>query len=97
MALKSSYELAMEKAGGKPAAPLSDGQKAAIAKLRAEFGARRKELLFMQQSELAGDAARVDRMDDQETLKKMKADHAEKLADLETEEEAQVEKIKSGG
>ena len=96
MALKSAYELAMERAGGKAAVPLSDEQKAAIAKLRADFGARRKELLFLQQAELAGDAARVERMDDQETLKKMQADHAEKLADLETEEEAQVEKIKQG-
>ena len=94
MALKSAYELAMERAGGKAAAPLSDEQKAVIAKVRAEFGARRKELLFMQQSEIAGDAARVDRMDDQETLKKMQADHAEKLAGLEAEEEVQVEKIK---
>lgn len=40
----------MEKAGGKTAAPLSDKQKIAIAKIRAEYGARRKELLLDRKS-----------------------------------------------
>ena len=96
MPLKSAYELAMEKAGGVAARSLSDEQKRAIAKIRAEFTVRRQELLFRHQSELAADAARVERMDDQETLRKMKADHADKLTALEAEEEAAVEKIKQG-
>ena len=95
MALKSASELAMEKAGAGRSKPLTDEQKLAVQKLRAEFAARKKELKFIHEAEVAGAMARIEREDDQEGLAKMKADFADRLAGLEAEEEAAVEKIKS--
>jgi hypothetical protein len=94
MALKSSYELALEKAGGREK-PLTDEQKAAIAKLRADYTAKKRELRFTQEAALAEETPRIEREDDQEGLARMKADFAGKRAALEAEEEAAVEKLKA--
>lgn len=94
MPLKSAWELALERSGGAADKPLTDEQKQAIGKVRAEYAAKRKELRFNQEQELQAKRPALERMDDQETIAKIKAEHAQELARLEAAEEAAVEAAK---
>ena len=95
MALKSAYELAMEKAGVGMDKPLTDAQKQEIAKVRADFAARRQEEKFLQNTAMGKARVEAERMDDQEKLAAMRKEHEMKMSELEAEEEAAVEKIKA--
>jgi len=95
MALKSAYELAMEKAGAGKQKPLTDEQKLAIQKIRADFAARRKEENFLHNTALVQARTEAERNDDQEKIAFLLKENEVKMRELEAEEEAAVEKIKA--
>jgi hypothetical protein len=94
MALKSAYELAMEKAGSGAAKPLTDEQKLAIQKLRADFAVKRKEENFLFQAAVSQARIEAERNDDQEKIAFLIKENELKIRELEAEEEAAVEKLK---
>ena len=96
MALKSAYELAMEKAGAGKDKPLTDEQKGAIGKIRADYAVKRKEENFLFQAALSQARTEAERNDDQEKIAFLIKENELKMRELEAEEEAAVEKLKAG-
>jgi hypothetical protein len=94
MALKSAYELAMEKAGAGAQKPLTDEQKQAIQKIRADYAVKRKEENFLFQSAVTQARIEAERNDDQEKIAFLLKENEAKMRELEAEEEAAVEKFK---
>lgn len=87
--LKSSFELAMERLRAKEkggAADLTPEQKERIARIRADYKARRAELEFLHRSAIEKAEAR----EDQEKLKQLADEYGRESADLDAREEADV-------
>ncbi|HHN73948.1 MAG TPA: hypothetical protein ENK10_01840 [Acidobacteria bacterium] len=93
--LKSAYELAMERleaAGQSSAPPLSEAQKEAIERIRKQAAARRDEVRFEAERELA----RLAGEGDSELLERRRREVEQQLARIGQEEEEQVRAVRVG-
>ncbi|MDH3284291.1 MAG: hypothetical protein OEQ13_06085 [Acidobacteriota bacterium] len=91
--LKSAYELAMEKlraSGDDELVPLTDDQKARIAKVRSEARAKLAELEIMRRSEMEALLAKQDL----EAVARLEAEHDSARRRIDEDERSRVDAIR---
>ena len=96
-ALKSAYELAMEKLrarDGEPSEPahLSEDQKAEIADIRQEFRAKRAEIELGYKGEMAN----ARRASDLQKVEELEREYRSELERLSEREEERVRRVREG-